>query len=78
MPGDQYAGLHALWRGDRLRIYTKTDEVRWTGPVLQNLDGGLFLPYAEPLEWRQWFEAGNRADLALGDDHRAFFQRMNE
>ncbi len=79
VPGDQYAGLHALWRGDRLRIYSGSREsVRWSGPVLQNLDGGLFLPYAEPIEWREWFAAGSRADLALGDEHRAFFQRMNE
>jgi addiction module HigA family antidote len=77
--GDHYAGLHALWRGDRLRVrHAEGADVLWIGPVLQNLDGRLLLPYAKPDEWHAWFAAGYRADLALGDDHRAFFRRMNE
>ncbi len=79
VPGDQYAGMHALWRGDRLRIYSPEDgSVLWIGPVLQNLDGRLLLPYAQPGDWSRWFGAGYRADLALCNDHRAFFVRMAE
>jgi addiction module HigA family antidote len=79
VPGDQYAGLHALWRGDRLRIYAPAGGgVLWVGPVLQNLDGRLLLPYAQPTDWSEWFADGYRADLALGEDHRAFFIRMAE
>jgi hypothetical protein len=77
--GDQYAGLNALWRGDHLRVLRPaSSEVLWIGPVLQNLDGRLLLPYAQPLEWRQWFSSGYRADLWIGEEHRAFFRRMNE
>ena len=77
--GDQYAGLHALWRGDRLRVFNPgNDSVLWIGPILQNLDGRLLLPYAQPVDWGDWFAAGYRADLALGEDHRAFFSRMAE
>lgn len=77
--GDQYAGFHVLWRGDRLRIFdAESGGVRWVGPVLQNLDGRLLLPYAQPREWQDWFAARLRADLAVGDDHRAFLRRMNE
>lgn len=79
VPGDQYAGLHALWRGDRLRIFHPgSREVLWIGPILQNLDGKLLLPYAQPADWHGWFAAAYPADLALGEDHRAFFSRMNE
>jgi addiction module HigA family antidote len=74
--GDQYAGLHALWQGDRLRIYDPDANVIWTGPILQNLDGRMLLPFARVDEWQPWFTAGYRADLAIGPDHAAFFERM--
>ena len=75
--GDVYAGLHALWRGDRLRVYAPHgDRIVWVGPILQNLDGRVMLPFVHPVEWREWFAHGHRADLAFGDDHRTFFERM--
>lgn len=75
--GDVYAGLHALWRGDRLRIYAPhADRILWVGPILQNLDGHVMLPFVRPIEWREWFAQGHRADMAFGDDHRTFFERM--
>ncbi|GAC1312200.1 MAG: hypothetical protein NVSMB19_26510 [Vulcanimicrobiaceae bacterium] len=74
--GDRYAGLHALWLGDRLRIYDDGGNAIWSGPVLQNLDGRMLLPFVRATEWSAWFAAGNRADLAFGEDHAAFFARM--
>jgi hypothetical protein len=74
--GDRYAGLHALWRGDGLRVYGDGDQVLWTGPVLQNLDGRTLLPFVQPNEWTSWFAEGRRADLAIGPDHAEFFARM--
>jgi addiction module HigA family antidote len=76
IPGDEYAGLHALWQGDRLRIYGPDDEPVWTGPILQNLDGRMLLPYVRVDEWQPWFAGGFRADLAIGPEHAAFFERM--
>lgn len=75
---DRYAGLHALWRGDRLRIYAESDTAIWTGPILQDLDGRIMLPFSREVEWRGWFAAGRRADLAFGVDHAAFFERMTD
>jgi plasmid maintenance system antidote protein VapI len=76
--GDEYAGLHALWQGDRLRIYGSTGETIWVGPILQNLDGRILLPFARLSEWTPWFSGGYRADLAIGPEHAAFFERMRE
>ncbi len=77
-PGDEYAGMHALWRGDLLRVYRPgTSEVLWMGPVMQNLDGRVLLPHINAFEWREWFAASYRADLAFGPDHLDFFQRMH-
>jgi addiction module HigA family antidote len=73
---DEYAGLHALWRGDLLRVYEPGGDVAWAGPVLQNLDGRTLLPYVGAAEWQIWFSAGLRADLAIGPDHADFFARM--
>jgi addiction module HigA family antidote len=74
--GDDYAGLHALWRADLLRVYEPSGEVAWTGPVLQNLDGRTLLPFVSPADWHSWFATGRRADLAIGPDHAEFFARM--
>jgi len=74
--GDRYAGLHALWRGDRLRIYGDEQTVIWTGPILNDLDGRILLPFVRASEWQAWFAEAYRADLAFGADHAAFFERM--
>jgi addiction module HigA family antidote len=75
---EAYAGLHALWRGDRLRVLDGEGNPRWTGPVLQNLDGRTLLPFVSATEWQSWFAAGLRADLAIGPDHAQFFARMRD
>jgi addiction module HigA family antidote len=75
---EAYAGLHALWRGDRLRVYAADGRPMWTGPVLQNLDGRTLLPFVTQTEWHGWFAAGSRADLAIGPDHAEFFSRMRD
>lgn len=75
---DRYAGFHALWRGDRLRIYDADGAVIWTGPVLQNLDGRILLPYVRGAVWHSWFDLRYRADLSIGEEHAAFFQRMRD
>ena len=74
--GDDYAGFHALWRGDRLRIYEPDGAPRWVGPILQNLDGHILLPFVRIKDWHAWFAAGSKADLAIGPEHAAFFARM--
>lgn len=74
--GDAYAGLHALWRGDRLRVYDTTGAPIWTGPVLTDLDGRVLLPYVRTDVWLDWFGQGRTADLWIGPDHEAFFERM--
>ncbi len=76
--GDDYAGLHALWHGDRLRIYGPAGDPIWTGPILQNLDGRMLLPFVRAEEWQPWFASGYRADLAIGPEHAAFFERMRD
>jgi addiction module HigA family antidote len=73
---DDYAGLHALFRGDRLRIYRPDGSVRWTGMLLNGLDGRLHLPYVHAAEWPVWFDERAAAELAVGDEHAAFFARM--
>jgi addiction module HigA family antidote len=75
---EPYAGLHALWRGDILRVYDAGGGVEWTGPVLQNLDGRTLLPFVTQSEWHGWFAAGARADLSIGPDHQQFFARMRD
>lgn len=74
----RHAGTHALWFGDRLRIYGPRDNVIWIGPVLQNLDGKILLPYERHAVWTAWFAASYRADLLIGEGHRAFFDRMHD
>ncbi len=75
---DDYAGVHALWRGDLLRIYDPHGSgVLWSGPILQSLDGRMLLPYARSEDWRSWFADAHRADLAFGAQHIAFLQRMH-
>jgi addiction module HigA family antidote len=78
VPGDHYAGLHALWQGDRLRVYGPDGEPIWTGPLLQNIDGRMLLPFVRSSEWLSWFSGNFRADLAIGPEHTAFFERMRE
>ncbi len=75
--GDRYAGLHALWRGDRIRVYDERRAELWSGPILQNLDGRPLLPGVRPDEWRRWFGLGLRADLAFGQEHNAFMEMMD-
>ncbi len=75
---EEHAGVHALWRGDRLRVYDPHDEtVLWTGPILQSLDGRMLLPYARQEDWHGWFADGHRADLTFGPEHLAFLERMH-
>ncbi len=71
-----YAGLHALFRGDRIRVYQPDGSVRWTGTLLHGLDGRLHLPYVHASEWPIWFDDRAIADLAIGEEHAAFFARM--
>lgn len=73
---DAYAGMHALWRGDRLRVYGDDGHALWVGPVLTDFDGHVFLPFARTETWLAWFAQGRPADLAFGDEHAAFFERM--
>ncbi len=75
---DAYAGIHALWNGDRLRIYDANGAVIWTGPLLQNLDGRILVPYVRPAVSSVWFASGFAADLAIGAEHAAFFERMRD
>jgi addiction module HigA family antidote len=75
---DDYAGLHALFRGDRLRVYRADGEILWTGLLLHGLDGKLHLPYVAAEEWPKWFDDRLAAELAIGDEHAAFFMRMGE
>ncbi len=73
---DKYAGMHALWRGDRLRVHDDDGHALWVGPVLTDFDGHVFLPFARTDTWLAWFAQGRAADLAFGDEHAAFFERM--
>jgi hypothetical protein len=74
-PGDGYAGLHALWPDDRMRIYDRSAELLWLGPVLHDFDGRIFLPFVRGSVWRSWFAASHRADLALGAEHAASLEK---
>jgi len=75
---EEHMGVHALWRGDRLRVYDPRDGgVLWTGPILQSLDGRMMLPCARPEDWHGWFADAHRADLAFGPEHVAFLERMH-
>jgi len=67
---DHYAGIHALWLGDRLRIFESSDVV-WSGPILEDFDGAILLPYVTSETWRKWFATSCRADLAPGAEHTA-------
>ncbi len=75
---DDYAGLHALFRGDRLRVYRADGSILWTGVLLSGLDGRLHLPYVHASEWPTWFDDRLVAELAIGDEHAAFFARMGQ
>jgi addiction module HigA family antidote len=75
---ENYAGFHALWRGDRLRVYEPNGNAIWTGPILQNLDGRILLPFVRAVVWQSWFEMRYRADLEIGEEHAAFFRRMRD
>lgn len=75
--GDSYAGLHALWRGDLLRVYEPAGGVLWHGPVLTDFDGHVQLPYVRAETWIAWFVAGHRADIHFGAEHAEFFERMD-
>ena len=74
--GDAYAGMHALWRGDLLRVYDTEERPIWTGPVLADFDGRVLLPYVRTEVWVGWFAERRRADLHFGPEHAAFFERM--
>jgi hypothetical protein len=78
MSEDAFAGLHALWSGDRLRIYGANRDIVWDGPILHNLDGHILFPFVREDEWLGWFAAGLRAELALGEAHRASLERTPE
>ena len=75
---DDYAGLHALFRGDSLRIYRPDGSVGWTGMLLHGLDGKLHLPYVAAQQWPKWFDDRLVAELAIGEEHAAFFVRMGD
>jgi addiction module HigA family antidote len=75
-PLDPYRGLHSLWVGDRLRVYDAKGRALWTGPILNNLDGRMLLPYVRFQAWIEWFYGGLRADLAIGSEHRAALERL--
>jgi addiction module HigA family antidote len=75
---DAYAGMHALWNGDRLRIYEPSGTIIWTGPLLQNLDGKILVPFVRSAVSAVWFASGYPADLAIGAEHAAFFERMRD
>jgi len=73
-----YAGLHALFRGDSLRVYHSGGSILWTGMLLHGLDGKLHLPFIEAKEWPRWFDDRLIAELAIGEEHAAFFVRMGD
>ncbi|GAC1441691.1 MAG: hypothetical protein NVS4B5_15900 [Vulcanimicrobiaceae bacterium] len=75
--GGTYAGLHALWRGDRLRVYDDAGEPEWSGPVATDFDGRVLLPYVRTEVWLSWFAAARRADLHFGPEHVACFERSH-
>jgi addiction module HigA family antidote len=75
-PVDPYRGLQSLWVGDRLRVYDGNGRPIWTGPILENLDGRMLLPYVRSQTWAEWFYSGLRADLAIGPEHRLFLERL--
>jgi addiction module HigA family antidote len=75
---ENYAGFHALWRGDRLRVFEPSGSAVWTGPILQNLDGRILLPFVRTAVWQSWFDMRFRADLEIGEEHAAFFRRMRD
>jgi addiction module HigA family antidote len=74
--GDTYAGLHALWPGDRMRVYDPAGAIVWIGPVLHDFDGNLLLAYVPRPTWHGWFAKAYRADLSMGLEHAAEVRRM--
>jgi addiction module HigA family antidote len=70
--GDAYAGIHALWRGDRLRVYDPLGSALWAGPVLFDFDGRVLLPYVRGVVWRAWFAAAYEAEFAPSAEHGAY------
>jgi addiction module HigA family antidote len=73
---DPYQGLHSLWVGDRLRVFHPRGYAMWSGPRLKNLDGRMLLPYVRFQVWIEWFYNGFRAELAMGEEHRLFVERL--
>lgn len=69
--------LHALWRGDRLRVYESNGTPIWHGLVLTDLDGRVLIPFVRTDVWRQWFAQGRPADLWIGPKHASCFERMH-
>jgi len=76
--GDAFAGLHAMRRGDRLRVFDPAGAQLWTGPILHDLAGKILLPYVSSAVWLGWFAAAHPADLALGAEHAAYLARARE
>ena len=73
--GDDFAGLHALWHGDRLRVADPSGTVLWIGPVLHDFDGRTLLPYVRVATWQGWFASGYPAELAMSADHARYLVR---
>lgn len=73
--GDDFAGLHALWHGDRLRVSDPSGTVLWIGPVLHDFDGRTLLPYVRVATWQGWFASGYPAELAMSADHARYLVR---
>lgn len=77
VPGGRgYDGLHALWRGDRLRVSDPDGRPIYHGTVLKDLDGRMLLPYVAFQTWSAWFFNRYPADLAIGDEHRLFLEQL--
>ncbi len=67
-PVDGDDSTHVLRPGDMLRIHSDRfdhAEPLWSGPVLFDLDGDLYLPYVERKRWSDWFDRRLPADLHL-------------
>lgn len=69
---DDFAGLHALWHGDRLRVADPAGTVLWMGPILHDFDGRTLLPYVRVATWQGWFASGYPAELAMSPAHAAY------
>lgn len=58
-----FARVHPVRVGDRLRVYAGDGTCMWAGPVLRNLDGRLLFAFAAPSVWTNWFATEARADF---------------